>query len=290
MSGLHAVHAPLWDRAKRLVGVPGAPTHFPSEQLHVGEAPDAVAANVDIAFFTESDPAALAGQAVGGLLARTRADEADARPHTPDGIPAAAAATLTAPAELSADEVEDAVWGHHMRSVTSGGLGVGRPAASPVALPRDARVRTPEDVVVRQRPGGVPGRPHTAVAGIAPPGRNRRNRSSVTTSSGQPPAKCGGMRRLPSAHRPPGPWFRDVSGSPCTSRRPRAAASGSGSRTCAAARSRGRDAAGGYRTPRRPLPAATVPPRLRPPPPRRTGSGPAPQVSPHCAGPSRPRT
>ncbi|GAA4320369.1 hypothetical protein GCM10023086_44670 [Streptomyces venetus] len=144
-------YASARDLAEVLVGVPGALTYFPSEQLHVGESPDAVAVNVNIAFFTRSDPAALVIDAVAGLLARTPADEAATGAHAPDGIPAAAAATLTALADLSGGEVEDAVWEHHMRSVTSGGLGVGRPAGSPVAIARDARVRTHEDTVLRQR-------------------------------------------------------------------------------------------------------------------------------------------
>ncbi|MFH9062989.1 hypothetical protein ACH4GM_17470 [Streptomyces coeruleorubidus] len=146
-----ADYASARELADVLVGVPGALTYFPSEQLHVGESPDAVAVNVNIAFFTKSDPAGLVVDAVSGLLARTRADEDGLRAHAPDGIPAAAAATLRALAELDGDEVEDAVWEHHMRAVTSGGLGVGRPAGSPVAVPRDARVRIPADVVVRQR-------------------------------------------------------------------------------------------------------------------------------------------
>jgi hypothetical protein len=147
-----ADYASARDLADVLVGVPGALTYFPSEQLHVGESPDAVAVNVNIAFFTRSDPAALVVDAVSGLLARTRGDgEAGPGDHTPDGIPAAAAATLRALSELTGDEVEDVVWEHHMRAVTSGGLGVGRPAGSPVPVPRDARVRIHGDVLVRQR-------------------------------------------------------------------------------------------------------------------------------------------
>ncbi|MFF3373665.1 hypothetical protein ACFYXF_12050 [Streptomyces sp. NPDC002680] len=146
-----ADYASARDLADVLVGVPGALTYFPSEQLHVGESPDAVAVNVNIAFFTKSDPAALVVDAVGGLLARRRADNAGPGTHAPDGIPAAAAATLTALAELSGGEIEDVVWEHHMRSVTSGGLGVGRPAGAPAPVPRDARVRTHGDIVVRQR-------------------------------------------------------------------------------------------------------------------------------------------
>ncbi|MET9374559.1 hypothetical protein ABZX98_10470 [Streptomyces sp. NPDC002992] len=146
-----ADYASARDLADVLVGEPGALTYFPSEQLHVGESPDAVAVNVNIAFFTRSDPAGLVLDALGGLLARARADEAEPGAHATDGIPAAAAATLTALGELTAGEVEDAVWERHMRAVTSGGLGVGRPAGSPVPVPRDARVRTHEDIVVRQR-------------------------------------------------------------------------------------------------------------------------------------------
>ncbi|MGX1562687.1 hypothetical protein [Streptomyces sp. NPDC055506] len=146
-----ADYAAARDSADVLVGVPGALTYFPSEQRHVGESPDAVAVNVNIAFFTKSDPSALVVNAVGGLLARTRAYEADARAHASDGIPAAAVATLAALTELSAGEVEDVVWEHHMRSVTSGGLDIGRPAGPPVAVPRGAQVRTHEDVLVRQR-------------------------------------------------------------------------------------------------------------------------------------------
>jgi hypothetical protein len=146
-----ADYASARDLADVLVGVPGALTYFPSEQLHVGESPDAVAVNVNIAFFTKSDPAALVIDAVSGLLARTRTDEADSGAHSAGGIPAAAAATLTALSELTGDEIEDLVWERHMRSVTSGGLGVGRPAGSPVPVPRDARVRIPGDIVVRQR-------------------------------------------------------------------------------------------------------------------------------------------
>lgn len=146
-----ADYASARDLADVLVGVPGALTYFPSEQLHVGESPDAVAVNVNIAFFTKSDPAALVVDAVGGLLSRARAYTDSSGAYAPDGIPAAAAAALTALAELSDGEVEDVVWEHHMRSVTSGGLGVGRPAASPVPVPRDARVRILEDIVLRQR-------------------------------------------------------------------------------------------------------------------------------------------
>ncbi|MFJ8828183.1 hypothetical protein ACIREE_41510 [Streptomyces sp. NPDC102467] len=144
-------YASARDLAHVLVGVPGALTYFPSEQLHVGESPDAVAVNVNIAFFTRSDPAALVLGAVGGLLGRTRADEPGSGAQTPDGIPAAAAATLTALSELSGDSVEDAVWEHHMRTVTSGGLGLSRPAGSPAPIARDARVRIHADIVVRQR-------------------------------------------------------------------------------------------------------------------------------------------
>ncbi|MEU6378568.1 hypothetical protein [Streptomyces sp. NPDC046909] len=144
-----ADYASARDFADVLVGEPGALTYFPSEQLHVGESPDAVAVNVNIAFFTRSDPAALVVEAVDGLLARRRADDPGG-PAT-DGIPPAAAATLTALAELSGGEIEDVVWEHHMRSATSAGLGVGRPAVPPVSVPRDARVRIPAGVVVHQR-------------------------------------------------------------------------------------------------------------------------------------------
>ncbi|MFF0017429.1 hypothetical protein [Streptomyces sp. NPDC005374] len=135
-----------------LVGVPGALTYFPSEQLHVGESPDTVAVNVNIAFFTRNDPAALVLEAVGGLLGRgsaTRGPGPDA--HVADGIPVAAAAALDALAGLSGGEIEDAVWEHHMRTVTSGGLGVGRPSEPPVPVPRDARIRLRGDVVLHQR-------------------------------------------------------------------------------------------------------------------------------------------
>ncbi|MCT7354337.1 hypothetical protein N4P33_19585 [Streptomyces sp. 15-116A] len=134
-----------------LVGVPGALTYFPSRQLHVGESPDAVAVNVNIAFFTRNDPAALVVDAVGALLARTRADGADPGASNPHDIPPAAAAALRALASLPGPELEDVVWERHMRVVTSGGLGVGRPAESAAPVPRDARVRLHDDVVVRQR-------------------------------------------------------------------------------------------------------------------------------------------
>ncbi|MGW2651720.1 hypothetical protein ACWC2T_44365 [Streptomyces sp. NPDC001393] len=135
--------------ADELVGVPGALTYFPSEQLHVGEAPDAVAVNVNIAFFTRSDPAALVVDAVGTLLGRARA--AGGAPLAADGIPAQAAAALATLDGLSGAEIADVVWEQHMAAVTSGGLGVGRPADPLVPVPRRARVRTRADVEVRQR-------------------------------------------------------------------------------------------------------------------------------------------
>ncbi|WP_208903986.1 hypothetical protein [Streptomyces incarnatus] len=135
--------------ADELVGVPGALTYFPSEQLHVGEAPDAVAVNVNIAFFTRSDPAALVVDAVGTLLGRART--ASQAPIAADGIPAQAAAALATLDGLSGAEIADVVWEQHMAAVTSGGLGVGRPADPLVPVPRRARVRTRADVEVRQR-------------------------------------------------------------------------------------------------------------------------------------------
>ncbi|MEU7019900.1 hypothetical protein ABZ990_04485 [Streptomyces sp. NPDC046203] len=165
-----ADYASARELADVLTGVPGALTYFPSRQLHVGEAPDAVAVNVNIAFFTRSDPAALVLEAVGGLLARARAadtpdagadladgagadltESAASDPDRLDGIPAATAAALGALAGLSGTAIEDAVWEHCMRAATSGGLGVGRPPESPVPVPRDARVRLADDVVLNQR-------------------------------------------------------------------------------------------------------------------------------------------
>ncbi|MFG2112857.1 hypothetical protein ACGFRB_09490 [Streptomyces sp. NPDC048718] len=166
-----ADYASARELADVLTGVPGALTYFPSRQLHVGEAPDEVAVNVNIAFFTRSDPAALVLEAVGGLLARARSadtpeagadltddaganlndDAAAGAPDRLDGIPAATAAALGALAGLSGAAIEDAVWEHCMRAATSGGLGVGRPPESPVPVPRDARVRLGDDVVLNQR-------------------------------------------------------------------------------------------------------------------------------------------
>ncbi|MEU8976656.1 hypothetical protein AB0D11_47290 [Streptomyces monashensis] len=124
-------------------------TYFQSEQLHVGEAPDAVAVNVNIAFFTRSDPAALVVDAVGTLLGRARA--AGEAPVAADGIPAQAAAALATLDGLSGAEIANVVWEQHMAAVTSGGLGVGRPADPLVPVPRRARVRTRLDAEVRQR-------------------------------------------------------------------------------------------------------------------------------------------
>ncbi|MES9525398.1 hypothetical protein [Streptomyces capoamus] len=147
-----ADYASARELADVLVGEPGALTYFPSRQLHVGESPDAVAVNVNIAFFTRSDPAAVVLEAVGGLLGRARtAGGSGADAHVPDGIPAPTAAMLDALAGLSRAEIEDAVWEHSMRALTSGGLGVGRPSESPVPVPRGARVRLGDDIVLRQR-------------------------------------------------------------------------------------------------------------------------------------------
>ncbi|MGW0424005.1 hypothetical protein [Streptomyces sp. NPDC003015] len=148
-----ADYASARELADVLVGVPGALTYFPSEQLHVGESPETVTVNVNIAFFTRSDPAALVLEAVGGLLGRARGARGSGPDvQVPDGIPGAAAEALDALTGLSGGEIEDAVWEHSMRTVTSGGLGMGRPSESPVPVPRDARVRLRSDVVMHQRP------------------------------------------------------------------------------------------------------------------------------------------
>ncbi|NGO74501.1 hypothetical protein G6045_02205 [Streptomyces sp. YC504] len=142
-----------------LVGVPGALTYFPPEQLHVGEAPDGVAVSVNIAFFTRSDPAALVVEAVGELLARAEGEEAgtgapatdDSARAVTDRLPTAARVALARLSGLSSDAIADVVWEHHMCAVTSAGLGVGRPAGPLAAVPRRATVRKHADVQVRQR-------------------------------------------------------------------------------------------------------------------------------------------
>ncbi|MEU4887844.1 MULTISPECIES: hypothetical protein [Streptomyces] len=157
-----ADYAPARHLSAPLVGTPGALTYFPSPYLHVGESPDVVSVNVNIAFFTRDDPAAPVLGAVGELLSRARTrprtpggptPEAPELPgHAAHGIPDGAASVLRALTRLSHAELADAVWDRSMRSLTSGGLGVGRPAEPPVAVPRDARVRLRQDVVMRQRP------------------------------------------------------------------------------------------------------------------------------------------
>ncbi|WP_329112932.1 hypothetical protein [Streptomyces sp. NBC_01465] len=144
-------YASARDHADVLVGVPGALTYFPSEQLHVGESPDAVAVNVNIAFFTRSDPAALVVEAVGEVLGRARGVRSGPVASAADGIPEQAQNALAVLAGLTGDEVADVVWEHHMRAETSGGLGCGRPAEALVAVPRRAVVRKHTDVEVRQR-------------------------------------------------------------------------------------------------------------------------------------------
>jgi hypothetical protein len=147
-----ADYASARELADVLVGVPGALTYFPSEQLHVGESPETVTVNVNIAFFTRSDPAALVLEAVGGLLGQARGARGSGPDvQVPDGIPGAAAEALDALTGLSGGEIEDAVWEHSMRTVTSSGLGIGRPSGSPVPVPRDARVRLRSNVVMHQR-------------------------------------------------------------------------------------------------------------------------------------------
>lgn len=151
----HTAHyAAARGSADVLLGVPGALTYFPSPQLHVGESPDAVSVNVNIAFFHRRDPAGTVGRAVSRLLARATASSGTASSGpagSPDDVPADVAPFLDAMARLSRQETEDAVWEERARASTSGGLGVGRPAQAPTQLTGVTDIALCDGVTLRHR-------------------------------------------------------------------------------------------------------------------------------------------
>ncbi|GGN90293.1 hypothetical protein GCM10010112_75560 [Actinoplanes lobatus] len=139
------------DSAEVLVGVPGGLTYFPSPQLHVGESPDDVSVNVNIAFFTRSDVRSRVAAVVDRLLADGAGGAGLAPLPDAPAVPPDAARLLTSVLGSDVARAEDLLWDQWSRSITSSGLDVGRPADQPRAIPAGASVRLRTRAVLRSR-------------------------------------------------------------------------------------------------------------------------------------------